>query len=191
MSGDNHDQDSAVHPLWMTLIQGCRVFLDASQADSADGCLSAMMPDVEARYNMRLQMPPNNYLQSLRSQISSSVHDKDRLDTYMAILDELTLSFGVFYDTPGPFDLADIFIWVVHAEALIPLLERRETEALAVLGHFCILLHRLPHQWWLAGWVTQLMAGITQALGDQCLSWISWPIHEIGWGEVANFHVAQ
>ena len=167
----------------MTLIMGCTSFVRAAGDKSNEGRLTAMLLHSRERQDLRLVTQRKDHLRQLRGLIHSSISPGDLRSTYAAIIYELNLSFGVFYETLGPCDLVDIFIWVANAQNLIPLLERQEPEALAILAHFCLLLNRLPEHWWLEGWVGHLMAMINSTLDDSYRSWIAWPLKEIRWSE--------
>lgn len=113
--------------------------------------------------------------------VEQSIGDWGRRHVYYDTLDELNLTFGVFYEVPCQRDLIGIFFWVVLSEKFLPLLADMEKEALVVLAYFCILLNKLPAQWWLDGWVNYLMEKIYDTLGEEHRIWIQWPMEELGW----------
>lgn len=113
-----------------------------------------------------------DYVRDLRSLVTRSVEDEQRRRIYNTALDALKQAFGVFYEVAGQRDLVDIFSWVVLAEDFLPLLADEEQEALVVLSYFCVLLNKLSRQWWLDGWVNDLMDKIYVVLDEEHRTWI-------------------
>jgi hypothetical protein len=87
----------------------------------------------------------------------------------------------VFYEIEGDKDLVDIFSWIVFAKDFLTFVADEEEEALVVLSYFCVLLHKLPSQWWLDSWVNHIMTRIYSSVGEVYLTYLVWPMEEIGW----------
>lgn len=165
----------------MVLIGGCTGFLGVSRDNLLSGPFSCLL--TKARYGLetREQDFKVDYVQNLRCTIERSVGSSNRRSLYNNALDALNQTFGVFYEVPGQKDLVDVFSWVVLAQDFLPLLANEEQEALAILSYFCVLLHKLSCQWWLAGWVEHFMSKIYSSLDEEHRTWVIWPMEEIGW----------
>ncbi|KAM6536173.1 hypothetical protein FALCPG4_002190 [Fusarium falciforme] len=173
--------DNWSYPQWMVLIGGCRSFIDMANESILAGPFACMMKKAAHHLAARDQVFQIDYVRDLRCLVRRSVEDEQRRRIYDTALDALNQTFGVFYEVSGQRDLVDIFSWVVLAKDLLPLLADEEQEALVVLSYFCVLLNKLSRQWWLDGWVNDLMDKIYAALDEEHRTWIIWPMGEIGW----------
>jgi hypothetical protein len=62
-------------------------------------------------------------------------------------------------------------------EGFIRLIKARQSFALIVLGHYCVVLHKSPQVWWLKGWSVGLLRAILRGID---------PIHRdsLGWAKL-------
>ncbi|KAF5723987.1 2-dehydropantoate 2-reductase [Fusarium mundagurra] len=175
------DQEDGPYPPWVVLISGCTSFISLSDNTLLLGPFSALLSKARAHLDRRLQAFKTDYTQQLRTFVDESVTDPARRSIYQEALVALNQTYGVFYETVGDKDLVDIFSWVVPAKAFFEFVADEEPEALVVLSYFCVLLHKLPSQWWLTGWVNHIMSRIYGSVGEKYLSYLVWPMEEIGW----------
>ncbi|UKZ94598.1 uncharacterized protein TrAFT101_009459 [Trichoderma asperellum] len=75
-----------------------------------------------------------------------------------------------------------IYAWLYRMDhGFIELLVRRDSLALVIFAHFCVLIKFLSGCWWMYGWSTHLLQEIWDLLDEEHRLWIRWPIEEIGW----------
>jgi hypothetical protein len=79
-------------------------------------------------------------------------------------------------------DYAAAFIWVVGLDSkFMALLETKCSEALLVLGAYCVLLHiKLNWRWWMRGWPRNMLRAIEVLIEERWKSWLQWPAQIIG-----------
>lgn len=175
------EQKDGPYPPWVVLISGCTSFLALSNSTLSLGPFSALLSKARRRMESRQQVFKTDYMQQLRVFVDESVTDPARRSIYQEALVALNQTYGVFYEVDGDKDLVDIFSWVVLAKNFLEFVADEEPEALVVLSYFCVLLHKLPSQWWLNGWVSHIMTRIYASVGEKYLNYLAWPMEEIGW----------
>ncbi|KAL7783450.1 hypothetical protein V8C37DRAFT_397117 [Trichoderma ceciliae] len=75
-----------------------------------------------------------------------------------------------------------IYAWLYKMNhSFIELLVQRDSLALVIFAHFCVLVKFLGGCWWMNGWSTHLLQEIWDLLDEEHRLWIRWPIEEIGW----------
>ena len=129
-----------------------------------------MLHKARGRIDLLQQTFSTDYMQQLRLFIDERVIYPERRAIYHDAIQPLNQTFGVFYEVEGHNDLVDIFFWVVSAKDFLKFVEDEEDEALVVLSYFCVLLHKLPGQWWLNGWVNHIMTRIYSSVGEKYLT---------------------
>ena len=79
---------------------------------------------------------------------------------------EFHVAFGWLYCVPDDF---------------LDRLQQRTSTALIVYAHFIVLLHDMERFWYMKGWTHHVMSGIFEALDDEHMLWITWPMAQVGW----------
>jgi hypothetical protein len=124
----------------------------------------------------------NPHLDNLRDLIITSASPDTSL--YLSTLTLLARSFPAnppvsYTAQPSPHV---IFAWLYRLDdEFVIKLRERESIALVLLAHFCVLFNSLSSFWWTRGWVEHLMGEIYGSLGKEYRLWIKWPMEEIGW----------
>ncbi|KAL5590389.1 hypothetical protein FOBRF1_013946 [Fusarium oxysporum] len=175
------EQEDGPYPPWAVLISGCTSFVSLGNSTLSLGPFSALLSKARRRFEIRKRVFETDYVQQLKVFIDETVTDPARHSIYQDALLALNQTFGVFYETDGDKDLVDIFSWIVPAKEFFEFVADEEPEALVVLSYFCVLLHKLPSQWWLTGWVHHIMTRIYASVGEKYLTYLVWPMEEIGW----------
>jgi hypothetical protein len=68
-------------------------------------------------------------------------------------------------------------VWIGNiSQEFVELIFDRDPRALVILAHYCVLIKRHDHVWYLKGLGPGLLENIRQAIGDEWQSWIEWPI---------------
>ncbi|RAH76741.1 hypothetical protein BO86DRAFT_324872 [Aspergillus japonicus CBS 114.51] len=87
-------------------------------------------------------------------------------------------------DDNDPKDLVSAsFLWICALPTgFLELLRRRRPLALAILAHYCVVLHALRQRWWIAGWgrrVFQTVDGILEEEGEEWRVALEWACRQI------------
>ncbi|KAG9494983.1 hypothetical protein J7337_013212 [Fusarium musae] len=173
--------EDSPYPPWVVLINGCASFASLGDSTLSLGPFSALLSKARRRFKIRERVFEIDYVQQLKAFIDETITDPVQRSIYQDTLRALNQTYGVFYETDGDKDLVDIFSWTVPAKAFFEFVAEEEPEALVVLSYFCVLLHKLPSQWWLSGWVSHIMTRIYASVGEKYLPYLVWPMEEIGW----------
>ncbi|KAF5607461.1 2-dehydropantoate 2-reductase [Fusarium pseudoanthophilum] len=174
-------KEDGPYPPWVVFINGCASFASLGNSTLSLGPFSALLSKARRRFKIRERVFEVDYVQQLKACIDETITDPVQRSIYQDTLRALNQTFGVFYETDGEKDLVDIFSWTVPAKAFFEFVADEEPEALVVLSYFCVLLHKLPSQWWLSGWVNHIMTRIYASVGEKYLPYLVWPMEEIGW----------
>ncbi len=74
---------------------------------------------------------------------------------------------------------ASLRVWVGNIrQDFIELIYERDPRALVILAHYCVLLKREDHLWYMTGLGPGLLENIWQALGEEWRPWIQWPMEQ-------------
>ncbi|KAF5623587.1 2-dehydropantoate 2-reductase [Fusarium sp. NRRL 25303] len=175
------EHDDGPYPPWVVLIKGCTSFMELARSTLLGGPFSALLHKARKRLDLRLQTFKTDYMQQLRQFVDERVTDLEQQAIYHDAIQALNQAYGVFYEVEGENDLVDIFSWLALAQDFLKFVADEEKEALVVLSYFCVLLHKLPGQWWLNGWANHIMTRIYSSVGEMYLTYLVWPMEEIGW----------
>ncbi|KAH7179038.1 uncharacterized protein B0J16DRAFT_402387 [Fusarium flagelliforme] len=175
------EHDDGPYPPWAVLIKGCTSFVELANSTLLAGPFSVLFHQARKHLDLRQQTFSKDYMQQLWLFVDDRITDPERRTIYRDAIQALNQTYGVFYEVEGDNDLVDIFSWVVMAKDFLKFVEDEEEEALVVLSYFCVLLHKLPSQWWLDGWVNHLMTRIYSSVGEMYLTFLVWPMEQIGW----------
>jgi hypothetical protein len=78
-------------------------------------------------------------------------------------------------------DRGAVFTWPVSlTQEFLTLLEQQHPQAFALFAHWAILFHRISDLWFVDGLAHSIVVAAASILGKDRLSWIEWPIREIG-----------
>jgi hypothetical protein len=69
---------------------------------------------------------------------------------------------------------------MIFAEEFMCLLQLRDSWALIILAHYCVLLHEAPHRWWAEGWSIRVIIEIKQILDPSYHCLIALPLRTAG-----------
>ncbi|KZL79017.1 c6 zinc finger protein [Colletotrichum incanum] len=77
--------------------------------------------------------------------------------------------------------LTIIFAWLfVLEEDFVVSVEYRHPVALLLLAYYGVLLQRLEHYWFMAGWSLQIVNGVSTLLNPQYMYLLQWPMEQVG-----------
>ena len=73
-------------------------------------------------------------------------------------------------------DFGVAFFWAVLVDdEFMALLEMKRSEALLVLGAFCVLMYGENWQWWMRGWPKTMLRMIEGMVEERWRGWLEWP----------------
>ncbi|KAI5921684.1 hypothetical protein F4810DRAFT_329654 [Camillea tinctor] len=109
--------------------------------------------------------------------VEQSHLDEASLDACRATVDIFQVGFDELNNPSperSPYSL--VFNWTLMGPVeFFQLLERRQPEAIAIMGYYAILLHRGRHIWQISDGGIRLLRSVSQYLGPAFDPWLSWP----------------
>jgi hypothetical protein len=114
---------------------------------------------------------------------SGLVDSKFNTEVYACAIDSLGSIFGQLFHSKSEYHLC--YQWAIEIpERYIYLVKLQDPFALAILAHYCVVLHWFDHLWWLHGWGKNTLRVIWQHIDIAWRSSLSWPIQVIGLTEI-------
>ena len=159
---------------FFTVIRGVKTVLSSAQEWIAQGPLATF-----TQHNWEPSLVPladrvRAAFECLERRVEETAEEPALCEAYTGAIQRLKVAFQtdeVIRDEPG---LA--FIWpVVVPERYVVKLSNRTPMALAILGHYAVLLHSTDGPWWLEGRGRFLLEAVCQALPSEWLSAVDWP----------------
>lgn len=143
-----------------------------------------------------LHVPQADHLTRLFTQICETTEDDWKRKAYELAIRELLKVFRVVYSQPPEtLGVADVYIWVYRIEdEFLALLKEQTQEALVIMAFFAATLQQLldtKNHWFMAGFSNHLISRVYSLLDKQHLSWIEWPLKEIGWDPQGDAYAMQ
>jgi len=89
-------------------------------------------------------------------------------------------------------ELSDVFRWPFQLSVgFMDLLQTPTQECLAVIAHFAIIPEFLSSKWWLEGFGRRLLAKLYPLIDEEHLSWIQWPMQQLGISSEGGFPTSR
>jgi len=174
---------------WVGLVRGSSTLLMAAWSWLLDGPLGVLFR-VPGEPPLNGSPEEDEKLASLQQlwdapHLNFDVAEVEALNKALALLREVnnwTPDFGTEICA-----VAATLSWVVQVpEAFIVMVSQRRPEALVLLAHYCIVLSKVDHFWWINGMSRQLLQTIHSSLGKEWESSIGWPLQELVLSEFRN-----
>lgn len=74
---------------------------------------------------------------------------------------------------------ASLRVWPGNiSQDFVELIYESDPRALVILAHYCVLLMKIDHVWYLRGLGRGLLENIWEALGEEWRAWIEWPMEQ-------------
>ena len=159
---------------FFTVIRGVKTVLSSAEEWIAQGPLATVL-----QHNWHPSLAPladdvKEAFERLERRGEEAAEEPVLFEAYARAIQRLKVAFQtdeVVRDEPG---LA--FIWpVVVPERYIMGLRDRTPMALAILGHYAVLLHSSKGPWWLEGRGRLLLEAVCQVLPSEWLLAVDWP----------------
>ena len=81
---------------------------------------------------------------------------------------------------PGDMNSPPIWHWAIRLQAgFVDKLAEGHVIPLVLVAHWCVLLARAKHYWWMDGWVEMTMGEIQRNMKDEHRYWLRWPLERI------------
>lgn len=102
-------------------------------------------------------------------------------DIYHATIDQLGAALDMLAQGREPMFVG--FQWLSNIPAgFLELVRTHQPVALAILAHYCVVLHHLRDRWWMGGWALAVLHEICDLLGPEEIKSISWALDATGFG---------
>ena len=159
---------------FFTVIRGVKTVLSSAEEWIAQGPLATF-----TQHNWEPSLAPladdvKAAFECLERRVEEAADEPVLCEAYARAIQRLKVAFQtdeLIRDEPG---LA--FIWpVVVPEGYMMGLRNRTPMALAILGHYAVLLHSSNGPWWLEGRGRLLLEAVCQVLPSEWLSAVDWP----------------
>ncbi|KAK0102582.1 hypothetical protein ONS95_006193 [Cadophora gregata] len=121
-------------------------------------------------------------LMELSAQIEGSVSDPEALQVYNTAINDMIKIFKVINSLPEELrEVSDVFRWPFQLkDGFLERLQVPTQETLVIIAHFATIPEYLSSKWWLEGFGRRLMAKIWPLIDQEHLSWIQWPMRQLG-----------
>lgn len=108
--------------------------------------------------------------------------DEHKQNFYQVASNELAYAFCCMQAIGENATTWDVIrIWLMRVPVpFMDLLKVYDPGALILLAHYCIILSRVEHPWYLQGRASRLLFMITRRLDEKWHRYIKWPLEEIG-----------
>jgi hypothetical protein len=142
-----------------------------------------------------LHVPQADHLTQLFAKICETTEDGWKRKAYEQAIHELFKIFRVVYSQPPEtLEATDVYIWAYRIEDdFLTLLKEQTQEALVIMAFFAAtprILDTKQH-WFLEGFSNHLISRVYPLIDQQHLSWIQWPLREIGWDPQGEGYAMQ
>lgn len=174
-----------VLPSWLALFRGVRTVLESNNRAIYSSSIAFLFHSTEFNDIWDSKQSDLEALAEFQGYIETSRGQNEQTRQLLgSALQDLRRAFYFFYGAEFGNDSRTrcLFTWMYKIQDdFLSLLRAKNSQALCILGFFCVLLHRLEYNWWFQGWGTHLIDRIHTALDELHRFWIRWPIQEIGW----------
>lgn len=174
-----------VTPSWLAMFRGVRTVLESDNRAIYKSSVSYLFYSSETNKIWEFKQSDQPALLDFLAHIESlAVEDEQTKELLLNAFQNLRRAFYFFYevDLGNESRIRALFSWMYKVpDGFLVLLRQRNSTALCILAFFCILLHRLEHNWWFQGWGTHLIERLYEALDEVHRFRITWPVQEIGW----------
>lgn len=167
------------------LLRGTRAVIESFDEILKSGILAPVFRKAQNDLTGKGPIPPDlqEVLRFLRSQFLAAKVDK--LEMYEETLEMLADIIARCHSPDGTrrkpaSNVAFTWLYQLPMEYVLAL-QRREPAALAVLGHFCVILNEISMTWWMEGWTKHIFSAVYRFIGPDYRSWVLWPMEQIGW----------
>ena len=182
---DLYDDASGFLPNWLALFRGVRTVLESNNRSIYSSSVSHLFYSSEVNRIWQTKLADIEALIEFQDYLEASTsEDEETRQVLLNTFQELRRALYFFYgEERGNEDRTrSLFTWMYRVpDEFHSLLRSGNYKALCILAFFCVLLHRLEHNWWFHGWGVHLIDRIYTALDEVHRFWIHWPIQQIGW----------
>ncbi|KZF26436.1 hypothetical protein L228DRAFT_257875 [Xylona heveae TC161] len=158
----------------LLLFRGCIAVLMLGRQRVRSSSLGELLSDPTGGARRDLPRHASQALETLQLYGDALAVAESTKRVYRRAIDELRESFLNHYSFPDHH--YNIFGWP-HClpEELIVLLKARVPFALAILAHYCVILHNVDHLWWAQRWGQDVFISISSVLSPEWQFLIDWP----------------
>ncbi|KAH7400138.1 hypothetical protein BKA64DRAFT_475215 [Cadophora sp. MPI-SDFR-AT-0126] len=132
-------------------------------------------------------------LVELSARIEERIFDQDALQAYSTAINDMIKIFKAMKSVPEEQrEASDVFRWPFQLEeGFLERLQIPTQETLVIIAHFAIIPEYLSSKWWLRGFGRRLLARICPLIDEEHLSWIQWPMQQLGVTREGGFQTSS
>ncbi|KAH9211612.1 hypothetical protein DL95DRAFT_341556 [Leptodontidium sp. 2 PMI_412] len=114
--------------------------------------------------------------------IEERVSDPEAREAYDCAINDMLKIYKVIHSLPEEVrEVSDVFRWPFQLkEGFLELLQIPTQECLVIVAYFAMIPEYLSSKWWLEGFGRRLFAKIYPLIDEEHLSWIQWPMQQLG-----------
>jgi hypothetical protein len=163
------------HPHWFLLMRGLMGLLVDNWEDLKKGPFRALLDTLPPGSEFTLNTIGDDQLRKLDGMFTSNDW---KVEICRQALQELRIVSALSYWPSGVRSIkSSIHMWAGRiSQEFVELIYERDPRALVILAHYCVMLKRNDHVWYLKGLGTRLLENIRQVLTKEWLPWIQWPL---------------
>lgn len=171
------------HPHWFQTMRGLMEVLRNNWSDLKSGVFAPLLASLPPGSAILPSPPGDDHLAGLEEMFSirlgpSSQREEEIIDTCRDALTALR-EISALSHSYIPAIKASIHMWPGRVKQdYMDLIYDRDPRALAILAHYCVLLKRNNHVWYLRGIGFGMLENIKQTLTEEWRPWIEWAIQQ-------------
>ena len=163
---------------FFSVLRGIHILLECASDWIKEGPLAELLNRDWSPPERKLPQDVTGVFQYLHRKNQKVNTNADDLAVYASVILLLQKAFRTYHiiaEEPGM-----VLIWPINVpESYIAAIKRREPLALVILAHYSVLLHSIHDCWWLEGRGAGLLKTISQALPEEWLSSVRWPLEVV------------
>ncbi|KUJ12372.1 uncharacterized protein LY89DRAFT_536641, partial [Mollisia scopiformis] len=166
---------------WVSLLRGCHNLLQLACTWLKNGPLrSLLLLQIEESWSAVPDPDSNSKFRSLaalwdKSRTHLKAEEADALDEALTFLIEVHAFLSLRDQAID--EVGTTLSWPIRVrDSYIAMVSQQKPEALVVLAHYCLLLNKIDHFWFMAGMSRCLLQTVHRTLGAEWESWIAWPL---------------
>ncbi|KAE8453290.1 hypothetical protein EG329_011357 [Mollisiaceae sp. DMI_Dod_QoI] len=177
---------------WVVLLRGCHNLLQLACSWLKEGPLKPLLLlHIEERGLPAIPELEN----SSKFRTLAALWDKSRTHLSVAEAEALEEALSFLIEVHAQLSLRNRVVdqvgttlsWPIRVrDSYIAMVSQQKPEALVVLAHYCLLLNKIDHFWFMAGMSRHLLQTIHRTLGKEWEIWIAWPLQDLVLSEFKN-----
>lgn len=166
----------------MKLLRGVQAMIRPSYDEVSETGMGELLRDARERRGELLERTsPNDHLVSLYDMIAAADISESSRNTYQETISRLEPDYYDYDRTSEPVSTTNtVFSWLMTSTSeYITLLDERRPEALVILSHYAVILHKRRNSWVIGNAGRYIHTSVLSFLGERWSDMLVWPTTEI------------